>query len=285
MILHQLGVRLIAYDRPGYGGSERLKERSVAHAAADVAAIADQFELKRFAVVGRSGGGPHALACAALLSDRITRAATLVSMAPWQAPGLDWFDGMTASNETAYRKAVDVNLSPGSELRAGLERDAIAKAQSPESLIPDLGPEMPDADRRIVSDARIRGKLLDNFTGAVSLDEQRSPKPMDGWLDDVLSFCKPWGFDPASITRPVLLWHGEQDVFSPPSHFRWLADHIKGVTAVLEPGSAHFGALLALPRILRWLVDDRRTYDVRSANAFSIRLDMELSSGGDPVRG
>ncbi|MEY9995924.1 pimeloyl-ACP methyl ester carboxylesterase [Streptomyces sp. V4I8] len=98
MLLYHQRVRLITYDRPGYGPSDRLPGRQVAHVSGDVAAIADALGVERFAVVGRSGGGPHALACAALLPDRVTRAAVLVSLAPRDADGLDWFAGMTASN-------------------------------------------------------------------------------------------------------------------------------------------------------------------------------------------
>jgi pimeloyl-ACP methyl ester carboxylesterase len=94
VMLYQQGVRLIAYDRPGYGSSDRLPHRNVADVVQDVVAIADALGVDRFAVVGRSGGGPHALACAALLPDRVTRAAALVSLAPRVADGLDWFAGM-----------------------------------------------------------------------------------------------------------------------------------------------------------------------------------------------
>src|ERR1700722_11642562 len=100
--LENFKIRLIAFDRPGYGGSDRLETRTVADVAADVEAIADRLGVDRFAVLGRSGGGPHALACAALLPHRVTRAAALVSLAPWQAQGLDWFDGMAKSNRDAY---------------------------------------------------------------------------------------------------------------------------------------------------------------------------------------
>ena len=74
-----------------------------------------------------------------------------------------------------------------------------------------------------------------------------------GWIDDALAFCSPWGFDPASVTVPVLLWHGESDVFSPASHARWLAARIPGATVLVQAGAAHFGALDVLPDILRWL--------------------------------
>src|ERR1700683_2380921 len=104
-VLHRLGIQLISFDRPGYGESDRLEGRRVADAAADVQAIADAYGLRKFAIVGRSGGGPHALACAALLPERTTRAAVLVGLAPRGADGLDWFDGMARSNVLEFTAA------------------------------------------------------------------------------------------------------------------------------------------------------------------------------------
>jgi pimeloyl-ACP methyl ester carboxylesterase len=162
-----------------------------------------------------------------------------------------------------------------------LKQDAKSKAKSPKSLIPTLSPEMPAADRRIVSDARIRTMLLRNYQGAISLGEQSGR--MDGWLDDVLSFCRPWGFDVASISSPVLLWHGEHDVFVPRGHFRWLADNIKQATAVLKPGAAHFDALPVLPHVLRWLLGEAPANRAHRFAAPSAAV--PVSSGVGPVRG
>jgi pimeloyl-ACP methyl ester carboxylesterase len=116
----------------------------------------------------------------------------------------------------------------------------------PASLIARLQAELPDADRRVVADSGIRSMLVRNFAEAL----RASPA---GWIDDVLAFCSPWGFDPAAIAVPVLLWHGEGDVFSPASHARWLADRIPGAQVLVQPGAAHFGALDVLADILRWL--------------------------------
>jgi pimeloyl-ACP methyl ester carboxylesterase len=105
MVLYQLGIRLITFDRPGYGLSDRSFGRTVADIAADVCEIADFLGLDDFAVLGRSGGGPHALACAALLPQRARRVAAMVALAPAQAEGLDWFEGMAASNIRQYLAA------------------------------------------------------------------------------------------------------------------------------------------------------------------------------------
>ncbi|MFJ6631670.1 alpha/beta fold hydrolase [Streptomyces sp. NPDC091376] len=243
MVLYQRGMQLIAYDRPGYGGSDRLEGRSVADVVQDVRAIADALELDRFAVVGRSGGAPHALACAALMPDRVTRAAALVTLAPRDADGLDWFEGMAASNVLEYTRAT---VDPDGLTARFILRSAEIR-RDPFRLLNDLRRELTDSDRMVVADAGVRTMLLRNYQEALRTSAY-------GWIDDALAFCSPWGFDPAEITAPVLLWHGEKDVFSPVGHSRWLAQRIPGATAVLEPAAAHFDALHALPRVLTWLL-------------------------------
>ncbi|MBE8473466.1 alpha/beta fold hydrolase [Streptomyces justiciae] len=244
MVLYQLGIHLIAYDRPGYGGSTRRPGREVVDAAEDVATIADLLNLPKFSVVGRSGGGPHALACAARLSKRVQSAAVLVSLAPWDAEGLDWFEGMTESNVREYRNA----RSNQEVLQSTLVQNADAMRTNPMAVLNDLDDEMPEIDRQIVADAGIRRMLHKNFEVAVE-------KTADGWIDDAVAFSKNWGFDPKEITVPTLLWHGEKDVFSPVEHFNWLARRIEHATVVLQPSAAHFAAVPVLPQVLGWLRD------------------------------
>jgi pimeloyl-ACP methyl ester carboxylesterase len=233
---------LISFDRPGYGRSDRLESRTVADVAPDVEAIADGLGLERFAVLGRSGGGPHALACAALLPERVTRAAALVSLAPWQAQGLDWFAGMADSNVDAYTVAA----SDPEALITRLVQAAAMIMADPASHIAVLTPEMPEADRRIVADKTIRTLLVQNFFEGLRISAA-------GWIDDVLAFCSPWGFDVSDIRVPVYLWHGARDVFSPVAHSQWLAERIPGATMKLPPDRAHFGALEMVPGVLSWL--------------------------------
>ncbi|WTY85818.1 alpha/beta hydrolase [Sphaerisporangium sp. NBC_01403] len=241
-VLYRLGVRLVTFDRPGYGGSDRLVGRSVADIARDVEAIADELRIDRFSVVGRSGGGPHALACAALLPGRVVRAAVLVGLAPHEAEGLDWFGGMTESNITEYTKA----LAGRQSFAAWLAPAAQRIRTDPASLIVRLYAELPDADRRMVANPGVRAMLMQNYAEALRRSE-------DGWIDDAIAFCSPWGFDLAAITAPTLLWHGEQDKFSPIDHSRWLAERIPTATMRAEPDAAHFGALAVLPDVLPWL--------------------------------
>jgi pimeloyl-ACP methyl ester carboxylesterase len=241
-VLYELGVRLISFDRPGYGHSDRLESRTVADVVPDVLAIADSLGLGQFAVLGRSGGGPHALACAALLPDRVTQAAALVSLAPWDAEGLHWFDGMADSNVDAYTTAV----SHPELLTTRLVQAAAKIKADPASHVAGLRIEMPEPDRRIVADAGMRALLAQNFAEALR-------SSADGWIDDVLAFCSPWGFDVSDVRVPVLLWHGENDVFSPATHTQWLAERILSAFIEIRPSSAHFGALEFLPDALSWL--------------------------------
>lgn len=250
-VLYELGVRLITFDRPGYGRSDRFANRRVGDVAADVAAIADALGIDRFAVLGRSGGGPHALACAAMLPERVTRAAVLVGLAPLTAEGLDWFAGMTDSNVSEYTAA-----AAGSEsLVASLGLAARKIRADPASLVTTISQEMPESDQRVVADAGIRAMLVKNYAEAVRISA-------DGWYDDILAFCSPWGFEPADIVVPIKLWHGEDDRFSPVSHTRWLAREIPDAIAEVEPGSAHFGALQVMPDVMSWLI--RRAAESRA---------------------
>ncbi|GGS73817.1 alpha/beta hydrolase [Streptomyces tanashiensis] len=241
------GFRFLAYDRPGYGESQRAPGRRVADAARDTAAVADAFGIERFAVVGRSGGGPHALACAALLPERVRAAAVLVGLAPPDATGLDWQAGMTPFNVREYglaRARLD-GRDPD-----GLEQDLAARAavlrRDPVRLLDDLRAELSPHDLPVVEDPRVRTVLLRTYQEALRVSHH-------GWLDDCLAFVSPWGFDLTSITAPVLLWHGLDDAFSPVAHTRWLAGRIPGAEPVLVPDAGHFAAQLALPDVLGWL--------------------------------
>ncbi len=242
-MLHRLGVRLISFDRPGYGESDRLEGRRVADAAADVLAIADAYELEKFAVVGRSGGGPHALACAALLPERTTKAAVLVGLAPHGAEGLDWFDGMAESNVVEFTAAA--NGYEGIAPHTQGDRRA-PSGPIPASLIATLQAELPDPDRRVVADRGIQLDADRELRRGAADVRLRLDRRRAGVLLAV-------GLRSGHVTVPVLLWHGASDVFSPVSHARWLADKIPSATVVVQAGAAHFGALDVLPDILRWL--------------------------------
>ncbi|BBC34613.1 hypothetical protein SGFS_059070 [Streptomyces graminofaciens] len=243
-VLYRMGIRLIAFDRPGYGDSDRASGRLVSAAAADVSHIADALGIGRFAVVGRSGGAPHALACAALLPDRTTRVGALVSLAPRNASGLDWFEGMTEANVREY-----VNASIGrNRVTATLGMRSMSIVADPAASVAEMKDGLPEADRWIVADPGIQDMLERNFAEGLR-------SSADGWVDDVMAFNTGWGFDVSRITTPVFLWHGEDDIFAPVQHTRWLGRNIPGARVEVEPGAAHFGALREMTRVLSWAVN------------------------------
>ena len=240
--LYPQGIRLIAYDRPGYGGSDRLEGRAVAHAAADVADLADSLGIERFAVVGRSGGAPHALACAALLPERVTRVAALVAFAPYTLMGPGWYDGMTRSNVVEYGKAE----AGAQELEPYLAVLAKEIRDDPEAHLPFEENDLTRSDRAVMADHGIRAMLLDNFSEAL----RETPA---GWIDDSLSLVRAWGFDPATIHGEVQLWHGAEDIYAPVAHTKWLGTRIPGAQVVIQRGAGHFDSIKKLPSILGWL--------------------------------
>ena len=246
IVLYRLGLQLICYDRPGYGGSDRNEGRTVRDAAGDVATIADKMGINRFAVVGRSGGGPHALACAAVMPERVSSTAVLVSLAPSDAVGLDWYHGMNRHNVHEYG-AADVDAQA---LLSDLTSWAEQAQRDPRRFIDLVESELSEPDERVVGDVVLRRLLLDTYTEALR-------QGAAGWIDDVLAFRKPWEIELSNITSRVRLWHGEDDQFSPVNHTRWLSHHLPRaqVEVQIQSGIGHFGAVEVLPEILSWVVD------------------------------
>jgi pimeloyl-ACP methyl ester carboxylesterase len=234
------GLRLAGYSRPGYGDSERHAGRTVADCAADAAAVADALGASEFMTVGGSGGGPHALACVALLSDRVNAAATIAGAAPTDAEGLDWLDGMAEENleEFAAGGAGDDQLKEFINRYAGELRE-IEGDQILESLGSLVSP--PDV-------AVLTGEYAEFAAGSMRESVRTG---IWGWFDDDLAMLGDWGFDLGPILAPVSVWQGRQDRFVPPSHGEWLAANVGGARGHLldEHGHlslalAHFGAVL-----------------------------------------
>lgn len=239
------GLRLLSYDRPGYGESSRLPGRVVAHAAEDVAAIVDHFGAERFAVMGASGGGPHALACAALLGDRIVGCATLAGSAPMDGEGLDWTDGMGELNADEIeiaRQGFDVLHA---HLREQADNELLG---TPEEMREGMASLLAPVDREALTD-ELAEYLTAHFREAVE-------HGVDGWTDESLSDYQPWGFELEEISAPVQLWHGEQDRFVPVGHGRWLAAHIPGVDARILPDQGHISLITGrTPDAHAWLAE------------------------------
>ena len=229
------GVRYITTDRAGYGRSSRHRGRSVADEAADVRAVADALGLERFSIVGGSGGGPHALACAALLGDRVDRVACQSSLAPLGAGGLtrdQWLTGMgeEIAAELAWAEAGEAVLTARMTSAQRLMEDRIETAPGAlmgyEANDIDVGflqrPETLEAFRRIIPEQSIHG--------------------VGGSVDDTLAFVRHWGFDLNSIRVPVLVTYGDADTSCPVAHGRFLAAAVPGATAIETTGGGHFAA-------------------------------------------
>jgi pimeloyl-ACP methyl ester carboxylesterase len=230
------GIRLFGYDRAGYGGSSRDIGRSVAAAAVDVAAIADALGIRRFAVHGGSGGGPHALACAALLPGRVVAAASLAGVAPWEAEGLDWLDGMGQDNLDEFA----ATLAGPEELCAYLlgQRDAMLE-ETPDAIAHSLRSLLCPPDLAVLT-GDVARFLFDQLHAGIA-------ERLDGWVDDDIAFVRPWGFQLADIRLPVQVWHGVQDQFVPVAHGHWLAERIPGAEAHIYEEDGHL--TLQLSRI------------------------------------
>jgi pimeloyl-ACP methyl ester carboxylesterase len=235
------GMRLVLYARPGYAGSTPDPGRRVSSAAADLAAVLDGLSAGQFVTVGWSGGGPHALACAALLPGRCLAAATMAGVAPYPAEGLDWVAGMGEENVAEFSaaragaEALTSFLEPAAQEMAALSAADVAAG---------LGSLVSAADKAAVN-GEYADYLAASFRAAVA-------GGVAGWRDDDLAFVADWGFTMADVGAgaPVAVWQGDQDMMVPYAHGQWLAAHIPGARAHLLPGEGHltlvnaFGAIL-----------------------------------------
>jgi pimeloyl-ACP methyl ester carboxylesterase len=223
-----LGIRWVSLDRPGYGGSTPRTGRTVGSVAADVAAAADALGIGRFAVMGHSGGGSFALACGALLSDRVLAVVSAAGIAPFDAEGLDWFAGMSDSSLGSLRSA-----AAGRAAKEAYEarEDNPEMAFTPADLAAFDGP-------------------WGWFGSVVRPAVARGPAPL---IDDDLSYVTPWGADPTTITAPLLVMHGGLDGVIPSSHAEWLAGHCPTAELRLFPDDGHISVLTGAPAALEWL--------------------------------
>src|SRR5512139_1655895 len=242
----EAGARVITYDRPGYGRSDRHPGRSVVDCVTDVVAIAEALRIDRFSVTGGSGGGPHALAVAARLPDRVVRARCAVGCAPYPTEGLDWFAGMDPINVTEFGWALEGEATLVPNIERELAEMAARVAEDPSKLLGD-DVDLAEADRAVLA----RGEI-----GAVIREaiEDLARGGAWGWVDDDLAFTKPWGFDVSEITVPVEVRFGVKDVLVPAAHGWWLGEHVPGARVVAEDGEGHMGDPDRVVELTRWLV-------------------------------
>ncbi|HEY2443327.1 MAG TPA: alpha/beta hydrolase [Streptosporangiaceae bacterium] len=239
------GLRLISYDRPGYGGSTPDPGRTVADCAGDVRAICDGLGIDRLAIWGISGGGPHALACAALLPDLVAAAAALASPAPYDAEGLDYFEGMGQANVDDTK----LLLTDEAAARAKADQDREeALAVTPEDAFKGLESLLTPTDAAVMT-----GELAEFIVSSI---QQGLIPGSEGWWEDSCCLVWPWGFELSDITVPVLMIQGREDKFVPFGHGEWLAGQIPGVEARLLDHDGHLTLMRnRVPEVHAWLAD------------------------------
>ena len=237
-------VQLLVIDRPGYDGSTRQAGRDVADVGADAVAVLSELDWSTFAVWGASGGAPHALACAAALPERVTRCASVVGPAPFDADNLDWFAGMSPGNVKEFKAAAKGERAYR-PLVERLAADAVAAAEAGEIELAE-GYELPDADQRALRARLAEPGHLDRVRAACAAG-------VDGWIDDCIAFVRPWGFSLRSLRGPVSVWYGPDDVLSPRAHAHHLLTVIPHAEDHQLPAGGHILGAEDLDAIYRWL--------------------------------
>jgi pimeloyl-ACP methyl ester carboxylesterase len=227
------GLRIVLHGRPGYAGSTPRPGRTVAGVVADLTALLDALGAPTFVTIGWSGGGPHALACAALLPDRCLAAATIAGVAPYGAEGLDWFAGMGDENLAEFGAA----LAGVPELTAYLEAEAGSLASvTAADVVGAFGDLLSDVDSKV---------LVGGFADYLAASSRMSVSTgVAGWRDDDIAFVADWGFPLDALTVPVAIWQGAHDRMVPFDHGRWLAAHVAGARVHLEPGEGHLSLMV-----------------------------------------
>jgi pimeloyl-ACP methyl ester carboxylesterase len=241
---HERGLRLVTSSRPGYGGSSRQPGRNVADVVADTEAVLSSLGAERCLVAGWSGGGPHALGCAARL-DAAAAVLVIAGVAPYEeADDLEWMAGMGRENLTEFGAA----LKGEEVLRPMLvEWREHLKEATVEMVVSSLGTLLPDVDKAALTD-EFGEDMVANFHEALRTG-------VDGWLDDDLAFTRRWGFELEEISVPTAIWQGSADMMVPFAHGQWLSSHLPSATVHLEPGQGHLSvAVGALDRMLDELV-------------------------------
>jgi pimeloyl-ACP methyl ester carboxylesterase len=240
------GMRWVSYSRPGYAGSTRAEGRAVADCVADVVAILDHLGADRFYTTGGSGGGPHTLACAALLPDRVVACAGIACVAPRHADGLDWTAGMGPENIEEFTAA-----ETGTDaLERYLEGEApgLREATSADELVDTMAGLLPPVDRDALS-----GEYA---TATIETMHRSVRNGIWGWFDDDMAFLKDWGFSLDTIAAPVALWQGRQDKMVPFGHGQWLVDHTAGARAHLLDEHGHLSIAVSwFDRVLDDMLD------------------------------
>jgi len=218
----------ITTSRAGYGRSTRHEGRSVASVVDDARVALDHFGRGDYVSVGWSGGGPHALACAALDTPRCLGVVTLASVAPMNA-GFDWTEGMGPGNIEEFELA----KKGGADFEAAIATaGAFIKVMTGDNVIDVLAGLLSDPDKAVFASVEARELFAEASRYAFE-------EGYWGFYDDDLAFCHPWGFYPTSIEVPADVFYGDADLMVPPTHGAWLAGHLPAARAHLYQAEGH----------------------------------------------
>jgi pimeloyl-ACP methyl ester carboxylesterase len=241
-LARERGLRVVRYDRAGYGGSTPNPGRSVVDVVADVEDVLDALAVERYVSLGGSGGCPHSLACGAR-SERCLAAATIAAPTPYPADGLDWLAGMGEGNIDEFNAAFEGPQT----LEPFLEHEAAEmRAATPEQMKDVMASVLPPVDAAVLT-----GDRAEHWKRS---SDRSLAQGVAGWRDDDLAFVRPWGFELSEIRVPTLLWQGAQDLMVPVAHGRWLAERIPGVEAHISDEDGHLSiAVGRLGEIYDWL--------------------------------
>ena len=215
-----------SYSRPGYGQSDRHEGRTVIDNAADIGEILKHYGISKSVSIGWSGGGPHALADTTLFQN--VAAISIAGVGPFGASDLDFLEGMGEENHDEFGEAVK---GPAA-IEDWMKRNASGLAQvTADEIIEAFGGLIGDADKKALNDGAAEG-VAKSYRQSIEAGYY-------GWMDDDLAFVEPWGFDIASITKPVELWQGNDDFMVPHAHGYWLEKHIPTAKLHFVPGEGH----------------------------------------------
>jgi pimeloyl-ACP methyl ester carboxylesterase len=241
-----VGARVITYDRPGYGGSDRFRGRRVVDCVADVSTIADSLGIERFAVTGSSWGGPHSLGVAARLPERVTRAACIACVAPFDMPGFDWFADMDAVNIEEIGWALEGEDVLARNIERVAARMLERVADDPSKMVSDEV-QLSEADRAQMANPErheiIRQMINEAFRQGVW-----------GYVDDALCLIQPWGFEVTEIRVPTRVLYGLTDVLVPRQHGEWLAHNVPNAEVVIDEQGGHLPDPNLVTERFGWLV-------------------------------
>jgi pimeloyl-ACP methyl ester carboxylesterase len=243
----RLDLRMVTWSRPGYGGSSprppTARGPRIVDDIPDIEAILDAFGIEEFIAVGWSGGGPRALAIAAMLPERCRAAATLAGLAPIDARGLDWMAGMAPGNVADFTAALE-----GPEAYGAFKEMYFlpASAASVDDVTAGLATLLTPSDDIL---------LMRGFAGWLTEMMRRSVvQGVIGVRDDGLALVAPWGFDVESVVVPVAVWAGGRDATVPFAHGKWLAENVPGTVAHLLDEAGHITLVNRLDDVLRELL-------------------------------